>query len=68
MLFSTILSTSKEIKARLPSSSSFLVTFLNKILQIQIYPEEWSKGITTPIPESGEIEKPDNYRGITINS
>ena len=56
------------IKASLPSSLSFLVTLFNKILQTQIYPEKWSRGIITPIPKSGEIENPDNYRGITINS
>ena len=56
------------IKESLLSSSSFLVALFNKILQTQIHPEEWSCGIITPIPKSGEIENPDNYRGITINS
>ena len=56
------------IKASLPSLSSFLVTLFNKILQSQIYPEEWSSGIIIPLPKSGEIENPDNYRGIAINS
>ena len=56
------------IKASLPSSSSFLVTLFNKILQIQIYPEEWSSEITTSISKSGELKNPDNCRGITINS
>ena len=56
------------IKTSPPSSSPFLVTLFNKILQTQIYPEESSRGIITPIPKSGEIENPDNYRGITINS
>ena len=56
------------IKASVPSLSSFLVTLFNKILQSQIYPEEWSRGIIIPLPKSGEIENPDNYRGIAINS
>ena len=56
------------IKASLPSSLSFFVTLFNKILQTQIYPEEWSRGIITPVPKSREIENPDNYRDITINS
>ena len=55
------------IKASLPSSLSFFVTLFNKILQTQIYPEEWSRGIITPVPKSGEVENPDNYRGIKIN-
>ena len=53
------------IKASLPFSLSFLVTLFNKILQTQIYLEEWSRGIITPVPKS---RNPDNYRGITINS
>ena len=56
------------IKASLPISLSFLVALFNKILQTQIYPEEWSRGIITPVPKSREIENPDNYHGITINS
>ena len=56
------------IKGSLLSSLSFLVILFNKILQTQIYPEEWSRGIITPVPKSREIENPDNYLGITINS
>ena len=56
------------IKASLPSSLSFFVTLFNKILQTQIYPEEWSRGRIIPVSKSREIENPDNYRGITINS
>ena len=56
------------IKAILPSSSSFIVILFNKILQTQIHPEEWSRGIITPIPKSEEIENSGNYRDITINS
>ena len=56
------------INASLPSSSSFLVTLFNKILQTQICPEEWSRGITSPVPKFKEIENPGNYCSITINS
>ena len=56
------------IKASLQSSSSSLVTLFNKILQTQIYPEERSRGIITPIPKLGEIENSENCRGITISS
>ena len=56
------------INGSLRSSLSFLVILFNKILQTQIYPEEWSRGIITPVPKSREIENPDNYHGITINS
>ena len=56
------------IKASLPISLSFLVALFNKILQTQIYPEEWTRRRITPVPKSREIENPDNYRGITIDS
>ena len=56
------------INVILPSSSSFLVTLFNKILQTQICPEEWSRGIISPVPKSEEIENPGNYCSITINS
>ena len=38
------------IKASLPFSLSFLVNLFNKILQTQIYPKGWSRGIITPVP------------------
>ena len=47
---------------------TFLVTLFNTILEKKSYPEDWSSGIITPIHKSGEIDNPDNYRGITINS
>ena len=56
------------VKASPPFSLSFLVALFNKILQTQIYPEEWSRGRITQVSKSREIENPDNYRGITINS
>ena len=55
----------KTIKAGLPSSSSFLVILFYKILQTQIYLEEWSREIATRIPKS---KNPDNIRGIPVNS
>ena len=56
------------IKASLPFPLYFLITLFNKILQTQIYPEEWFRGIITSVPKSREIENPENYRGIAINS
>ena len=48
--------------------SPFLITLFNKILETQNYPEEWSIGIITPLHKTGELDNPDNYRGITLNS
>ena len=47
--------------------SPFLVTFFSKILETQNYPEEWSIGIVTPLHKTGELDNPDNYRGVTLN-
>ena len=56
------------IKARAPIILPFLVIFFNKILETKEYPDEWAVGITKPLHKSGEIDDPDSYRGITINS
>ena len=48
--------------------SPFLATLFNKILETQYYPEEWSIGIITPLHKTGELDSPDNYRWITLNS
>ena len=52
------------IKASLPFSLYFLVTLFNKVLQTQIYPEQWSRGIITPVPKSRETVNPDNYHNF----
>ena len=56
------------IKASAPIILLFLVIFFNKILETKKHPDEWVVGIITPLHKSGEIDDPDNYRGITINS
>ena len=56
------------IIADAPTILPFLVSFLNEILKSHYYPENWCKGIITPIHKQGEIDNPDNYRGMTINS
>ena len=48
--------------------SPFLITLANKILGTQYYPEEWSIGIITPLYKTGELDNPDNYKGIALNS
>ena len=48
--------------------SPFLVTLYNKNLETQYYLEEWSIGIITPLHKTGELDNPDNYKGITLNS
>ena len=56
------------IIAGAPTILPFLISFFSEILKSHYYPENWCKGIITPIHKQGEIDNPDNYRGITINS
>ena len=56
------------IKSSAPIILPFLVIFFNKILETKEKPDEWSVGIITPLHRSGEIDDPDNYKEITINS
>ena len=56
------------IKESLSSTSSFLAILFHKILQTQIQPEEWSRGIVTSMLKLGEMENPDNCSDIAINS
>ena len=51
-----------------PTILAFLVSFFNEILKSHYYPENWCKGIITPIHKQGEIDNSDKYRDITINS
>ena len=46
----------------------FLVALFNKLLDLEIYPDEWSLGIILPLFKSGDAADVNCYRGITINS
>ena len=48
--------------ALLPS----LRMLFNKILVYGKYPTNWIKGYISPIPKSGDPNKPENYRGIAV--
>ena len=56
------------IIAGAPTILPFLVSFFSEILKSHYNPENWHKGIITPIHKQGERDNPDNYWGITINS
>ena len=40
----------------------------NIIFDSGIFPEIWGKGVILPLYKKGNINDPDNYRGITILS
>ena len=54
------------IIAGAPTILIFLVSFFYEMLESQYYPENWCKGVITPIHKQGEIDIPDNYR-VVIN-
>ena len=40
----------------------------NKIFDGGMFPREWSKSIIVPIHKKGDVNQPDNYRGIALTS
>ena len=56
------------IKATSDIITPFLVALFNKLMDLEVYPEEWSLGIILPLFKSGDIADVNCYRGITINS
>ena len=46
----------------------FLVKLFNEIFDGGMFPREWSKSIIVPIHKKGDVNQPDNYRGIALTS
>ena len=46
----------------------FLVILLNKLFNEGIFPSDWAKSIIVPLHKKGDINNPDNYRGIALTS
>ena len=44
----------------------FFVKFFNVLFQKGIFPEKWSEGIVLPLYKKGNVNDPNNYRGITL--
>ena len=40
----------------------------NNLIKFRVFPRQWATGIIVPLHKGGEIEDPNNYRGITLNS
>ena len=60
--------TNNMLKAGRIIIAPLLVKLFNKILALQYFPKAWSKGLIIPIFKSGDMDDPDNYRGICLNS
>ena len=48
--------------------SGHLCDIFNAILNIGIYPKQWSEGIIIPLQKKGSGDDVNNYRGITLLS
>ena len=44
----------------------FLVKFFNFLFDHGLFPEEWSLAIIQPLHKKGDLNVPDNYRGISL--
>ena len=46
----------------------FLYTLFNKMFTLGYFPLRWAVGIVVPLHKKGDINEPDNYRGISLLS
>ena len=46
----------------------FLMELFNKLSDQEQFPREWSKSIIVPVHMKGNVNRPDNYRGIAFAS
>ena len=45
-----------------------LANLFSKILHMEYFPKAWSLSLIVPIHKSGELDDPNNFRGISLNS
>ena len=45
-----------------------LCVLFNKLIETGVYPDEWCSAIIFPIHKKGDVNIPDNYRGISLIS
>ena len=45
-----------------------LFTLFNKIFDSRSFPENWATGLIVPLHKKGDLDDPNNYRGITLIS
>jgi hypothetical protein len=44
----------------------FLVKYFNYIFDKGLFPEEWSMAVLQPLHKKGDLDNPDNFRGISL--
>ena len=49
-----------------PELALFLTKYFNKLFDSGLFPHQWSEAIIQPIHKKGDINSPNNYRGISL--
>ena len=44
----------------------FFVTFLMLCLRNELFPTKWTESILVPLFKKGDVNNPNNYRGISL--
>jgi hypothetical protein len=57
-----------DIKAVQASIDDIALNFIKSAYEGRGQPEQWCTINIKPIPKSGDLTKPDNYRGISLSS
>ena len=60
--------TNVMLKLCAQTSSSYLISIFNGIFNTGNFPEEWCKPIIIPLYKSGDVNKVNNHRGISLLS
>ena len=47
---------------------TFLVKFYNKLFDHGIFPEQWTESVIFPLFKKGDVNNPNNYRGISLSN
>ena len=49
-----------------PCVLHFLTEYFNKLFDTGTFPSEWSESVILPIYKKGDVNSPNNYRGISL--
>ena len=58
----------EALKAAEQEIAPFLTRYFNVLFSSSQFPSEWTKAIIIPLHKKGDVNNPDNYRGISLLS
>ena len=56
------------LKAAEQEITHFLTKYFNVLFSSSQFPSEWTEAIIIPLHKKGDVNNPDNYRGISLLS